>query len=181
MKTEARSVQAPAQELLDGFEMQAFMPYLLNQAKSWLDVNLRIALKPFDLSIHQWRVLLMLRLSGSCSIGDISNRTVMGQSTITRVADQLEKAGLAQRSPFPGNNRVILLSLTGEGEKLIEQLVPAVFSVHEGCVDGMDPAEQKLLFKMLRTLVENLRRHEARQRMMNSNIYTFEERRTAGN
>lgn len=149
---------------LDGFQLTEFVPYLLNQAMSRLDLSLREALKPFDISIHQWRVLFMIHFQGPRSIGDISAGTVMGQSTITRVADQLEKADLARRSPLEANQRVVLLSLTDKGLELIEQVIPHAFGVHEGAIEGFDPAEQKQLFQMLQKLAANLRRHEAKQK-----------------
>ncbi len=151
-------------DLLAGFKLTGFVPYLLNQAMSRLDNNLRIALKPFDLSIHQWRVLLMIRLNGPQSIGDISAATVMGQSTITRVADQLEKAGLASRAPMENNYRVVLLSLTESGEEMIRRVIPHTLAIHDGAIEDMDSAEQRQLFELLRKLAANLRRHEARQR-----------------
>ncbi|MAI12369.1 MAG: hypothetical protein CBD27_12880 [Rhodospirillaceae bacterium TMED167] len=151
-------------KLLEGFQLRGFIPYLLNQAMSRLDLTLREVLKPFDISSHQWRVLFMIHYNGPLSIGDISDGTVMGQSTITRVADQLEKGGYAERCPMASNNRVILLSLTEAGEKLIEDVIPHAFAVHDGAVDGMDAAEQQQLFNMLQKLAVNLRRHEAKQK-----------------
>ena len=156
--------RAEADDLLEDFKLTGFVPYLLNQAMSRLDNNLRIALKPFDLSAHQWRVLFTIRLNGPQSIGDISAGTVMGQSTITRVADQLEKAGLASRAPMENNNRVILLSLTESGEELIRSIIPHTFAIHDGAIEDMDAAEQRQLFGLLRKLAANLRRHEAKQR-----------------
>ena len=156
--------RAEADDLLEDFKLTGFVPYLLNQAMSRLDNNLRIALKPFDLSVHQWRVLFMIRLNGPQSIGDISAGTVMGQSTITRVADQLEKAGLASRAPMENNNRVILLSLTESGEELVRRVIPHTFAIHDGAIAEMDAAEQQQLFELLRKLAANLRRHEAKQR-----------------
>lgn len=152
------------QDLLADFQLSDFVPYLLNQAMSRLDLTLRHALKPFDLSVHQWRVLFMIRMNGPVSIGDISAGTVMGQSTITRVADQLEAAGLARRQPMVNNNRVVLLTLTEAGRDLIEEVIPHAFAIHDGAVDGLDTAERRQLFELLRKLAANLRRHEAKQR-----------------
>ena len=153
---------------LADFELTAFVPYLLNQAMSRLDSNLRYALKPFGLSIHQWRVLFLLKLRGSVSIGEISASTVMGQSTITRVADQLEKAKLASRAPMRNNHRVILLSLTDAGTDLIERVIPVALGIHDGAIEGFDAREQSVFFEMLRKLAINLSRHEARQKMDNT-------------
>ena len=152
------------EEMLDGFQLTEFVPYLLNQAMSRLDLSLREALKPFNISIHQWRVMFMIHYQGPQSIGNISAGTIMGQSTITRVADQLEKAKLARRSSVEANQRVVLLSLTDNGRDLIEEVIPRTFGVHEGAIEGFDKAGQKQMFQMLQKLAANLRRHEAKQK-----------------
>ena len=147
------------EEMLDGFQLTEFVPYLLNQAMSRLG-----GLKPFNISIHQWRVMFMIHYQGPQSIGNISAGTIMGQSTITRVADQLEKAKLARRSSVEANQRVVLLSLTDNGRDLIEEVIPRTFGVHEGAIEGFDKAGQKQMFQMLQKLAANLRRHEAKQK-----------------
>jgi len=167
-------------DLMESFELSGFVPYLLNQAMSHLDNNLRYALKPFGLSIHQWRVLLMLKLRGSVSIGDISSATVMGQSTITRVADQLEDAGYAYRMPMPDHKRVILLSLTVAGAHLIEKVIPAAFAIHDSAVEGFTADEQQVLFQMLQKLTSNFRRHEARKKVIEFTPITTEAKALTG-
>lgn len=167
-------------DLMEGFELSGFVPYLLNQAMSQLDNNLRYALKPFSLSIHQWRVLFMLKLRNSVSIGDISAATVMGQSTITRVADQLEEAGFARRTPMPSHKRVILLSLTEAGNDLIEEVIPVAFAIHDGAVEGFTAEEQQMLFHMLQKLATNFRRHEVQQKMNDFTPNTPETHALAG-
>lgn len=180
MSTLPDHVKPNGEDLLENFELTAFAPYLLNQTMSQLDGNLRHVLKPHGLSIHQWRVLLMLRLRGAVSIGDISAGTVMGQSTITRVADQLEEANLANRSPLPDNHRVIMLSLTPKGRSLIEEVIPTVFAIHDGALEDFDEGERRLLFTMLKRLATNLHRHHALQKLNDSMTGTQTSRVLAG-
>ncbi|MBT5218773.1 MAG: MarR family transcriptional regulator [Woeseia sp.] len=149
--------------VLENFELESFVPYLLNQAMGQLKNVLHQTLKPHGLSIHQWRVMIMLRLRGSVSIGEISAHTVMGQSTITRVADQLERAGLARREPLKNNNRIILLCLTDSGSELIEHVLPLVIAINEAALQGIDDKEQQLLFRLLEKVATNTRRYGARQ------------------
>ena len=153
----------------DDFQLDGFIPYMLNQIFDQMNGNLRQALRPFGLSIHQWRVLCLLKLRGESSMGEISASTVMGQSTISRVVDQLERDGLAIRRPLPENNRVILVSLSEAGDRLIEEVFPAAISVHDDAIDQFSAEEKKLLLRMLHRMLGNLRQHGA-LRAANGNI-----------
>jgi MarR family transcriptional repressor of emrRAB len=104
----------------------------------------------------------------------------MGQSTITRVANQLEEAGLALRTRMPDHKRIILLSLTKAGINLIEDVIPVAFAIHDGAVEGFNKDEQQVLFTMLQKLVSNFRRHEARQKMNHFTPNTTGTRALAG-
>lgn len=145
----------------DDFQLDGFIPYMLNQIFDQMNGNLRQALRPFGLSIHQWRVLCLLKLRGDSSMGEISASTVMGQSTISRVVDQLERDGLAMRRPLPENNRVILVSLSAAGERMIEEVFPAAIAVHGDAIDQFSAAEKEMLLSMLHRMLANLRQHGA--------------------
>ena len=145
----------------DNFVLESFVPYMLNQIFSQMNEVLRQALKPYRVSIHQWRVLCFLKLHGELSIGDISANTVMGQSTISRVVDQLEANGYAVRRPMPRNNRVILVSLTESGDEVIETVFPVAVSVHHVAMEDFSPVERERFLAMLHRVLGNLQVHGA--------------------
>lgn len=141
----------------DDFSLDEFIPYMLNQIFSQMNEVLRQVLRPYGVSIHQWRVLCFLKLRGELSIGDISADAVMGQSTISRVVDQLEAKGYARRRPMPENNRVILVSLTESGDRTIEDVFPAAVSVHDGAISQFSAAERAQFLNMLHRILGNMR------------------------
>lgn len=145
----------------DNFALDSFVPYMLNQVFSQMNDVLRQALRPYGVSIHQWRVLCFLKLHGELRIGDISADTVMGQSTISRVVDQLEAKGYARRRPMPENNRVILVSLTESGDEVIETVFPVAVSVHDVAMEDFSPVERERFLAMLNRVLGNLRVHGA--------------------
>lgn len=145
------------------FSLAGFIPYMLNQIFSQMNVNLRHVLRPFGVSIHQWRVLCLLKLRGEISVGEITDSTVMGQSTVSRVIDQLERDGYAKRRPQPGNNRFILVSLTETGETEIDRIFPAAISVHDDAIDQFTDAEQQQILSLLHRMLSNLRQSGALQ------------------
>lgn len=145
----------------DDFKLDGFIPFILNQVFSQMNGNLGDVLRPHGISIHQWRVLCLLRLRGEVSIGDVSASTVMGQSTISRVVDQLERDGLAQRRPLPENNRVILVSLSEAGGRKIDDVFPSAISVHDGAMNEFTDGERDIFLSMLDRVLGNLKHHAA--------------------
>lgn len=154
------------------FQLDRFVPFLLNQIFSQMNGNLGDALRPHGISIHQWRVLSFLKLRGELSIGEITASTVLGQSTISRVVDQLERDGLAQRRPLPENNRIILVSLSAVGSRKIDEVFPAAISVHDGALDQFTEDERESFLTMLDRVLGNLKHTAALNSVRGTTSYT---------
>ena len=154
------------------FQLDRFVPFLLNQIFSQMNGNLGDVLRPHGISIHQWRVLSFLKLRGELSIGEITASTVLGQSTISRVVDQLERDGLAQRRPLPENNRIILVSLSPAGGRKIDEVFPAAISVHDGALSEFTQDERELFLDMLHRVLDNLKQTSALNSIRGATSYT---------
>jgi DNA-binding MarR family transcriptional regulator len=68
-------------------------------------------------SVAQCHLLLELDARGPSSICDLAAALALDQSTLSRTADSLVKAGLATRSEDPSNRRRQILELSSEGAK----------------------------------------------------------------
>ncbi|MDX3928207.1 MAG: MarR family transcriptional regulator [Shinella sp.] len=80
------------------------------------------------LSSPAFDVLATLRRSGapySLSPGDLIATTMVTSGTMTNRVDQLEKAGLVERTSNPQDGRGFIVSLTPKGFDLVERTVTA--------------------------------------------------------
>ena len=75
-------------------------------------------------------------------------------STIGGVIDRLERRGLIQRNHAPHDRRVRLLTLTPDGEQLLQAVLPAVQAAQQQIVAPLPAADRERFLEMLRTLVE---------------------------
>jgi DNA-binding MarR family transcriptional regulator len=87
--------------------------------------------KRFGLTVAQGAILRNLALWGPSSSADLSRRLYVTPANITGIVDRLEKKGLVVRNRQQDDRRVILLTLTEQGEEL-GRLLP-------------DPIEQRLI------------------------------------
>jgi DNA-binding MarR family transcriptional regulator len=68
----------------------------------------------------QWRTLKLLRDHGPLRVGEIATLSRVTQPGMTRLAGQMETAGLIARSTDPGDSRATVLSATPEGENALD-------------------------------------------------------------
>lgn len=141
--------------------LEDFVPYLLNQVTNRLNHGMREHLRAYRTTIPQWRVLCLLSLHGPLSIGMIESRTVIAQSTVSRVIDQLERRGLVVRRPRPGNNRVVEVHVTRNGRETFNKIVPSALEVRDEVVATISPTERATLTRLLKKLLAALRERPA--------------------
>jgi len=117
----------------------------------------RRVLREYDLTLPQYRVLKSLDLKQGRRLTTLSQRLLYAKSTITRLVDQLEKAGLVQRTMDAEDRRAQRVVLTDEGADLLA----SARANHEGTVErrlnkGLDAREQVILRDLLEKLRDSL-------------------------
>ncbi|HWG98563.1 MAG TPA: MarR family winged helix-turn-helix transcriptional regulator [Pilimelia sp.] len=74
---------------------------------------------PTELTLPQYRVLLVLAAHGPLRAGDLATELGLAPSTVTRNCDRLVRRGLLRRFRRPEDRRGSWLALTGSGTELI--------------------------------------------------------------
>ena len=91
------------------------------------------SLSPFGLSNEQYNVLRIIRGTGESGLPtlEISNRMLSRSPNITRLLDKLIAKKLARRSRPKEDRRVVIVSLTPQGLKLLAHLDGVVDNVFD--------------------------------------------------
>jgi DNA-binding MarR family transcriptional regulator len=98
-------------------------------------------------------VLATLRRSGPpyrLSPGDLVATTMVSSGTMTNRLDQLEKAGLIERSHNPDDRRGVIIALTAKGFTLVDEAVSAHVENEHRLIQGLDAQERAALGGLLR-------------------------------
>jgi DNA-binding MarR family transcriptional regulator len=108
------------------------------------------ALRPWGLSPEQYNVLRILKGADEQGLPtlEIAERMLARSPNITRLIDKMDGKGLAQRRHVEGDRRVVLVSATPQGRKLLEDL--------DRAIEAMLAKLSSLEASQLRTLVELL-------------------------
>lgn len=78
--------------------------------------------KPFGITYAQYLVLMLLWEHDNRIVSDITERLHLETNTITPLLQRMEKQGLIVRQRSQADSRQRIVSLTGEGKRLEEQI-----------------------------------------------------------
>jgi DNA-binding MarR family transcriptional regulator len=94
-----------------------------------------------DLSMSQFKVLMMLVLTGGLMGRELAERLGVGASAVTPLVDKLVKEKLARREPDPTDRRVTWIRPTAQAQKLSERVQAVNRSVFGEIADAVPDSE----------------------------------------
>ena len=97
----------------------------------------------------QFAALVKLRDLGEVSQNHLGRLTAMDAATMQGVIKRLAARGLIERRPDPNDRRRLILSLNGEGRKLIEFLIKKGGAITDQTLKPLTPAERKIFLDLL--------------------------------
>lgn len=118
-------------------------------------LNLAHVLRPFELSVPQWRVLSALAARDGHTVGQIAEFAVLDRSGLGRLLEQMEADGLVERTSAPEDRRAMLIRLSPAGKKRRAAVFPAVVAHYRRLLRGISGAEYKALMSLLRRVKAN--------------------------
>lgn len=113
----------------------------------------------FGLTRSGFAVLAALRRAGrpfELSPTNLYNSLLVSSGAMTYRIDRLEDNGLVKRVPDPNDRRGMLVALTSEGRKLIDQVVSAHVVAEAELLKPLTRAQRGQLAELLRKLAAEL-------------------------
>jgi DNA-binding MarR family transcriptional regulator len=114
------------------------------------------ALSRFDLSLWQFDVLAALRRSGPpfmLSPSRLMQFVTLTSGAMTNRIDRLEEDGLVERREDPDDRRGVLIALTPEGRKLVDEAIAVRLDDARRNIATLSSVEEKTLATLLRKLL----------------------------
>ena len=104
------------------------------------------------LTATQFAALVRLKEQGQCSQNHLGRLASMDVATIKGVVDRLRQKGLATVGSDPNDKRRSLISLSPEGQQLVENMFPVAHRITAETLAPLTAAEQRKFVKLLRKL-----------------------------
>ncbi|MBN8679045.1 MAG: MarR family transcriptional regulator [Chitinophagales bacterium] len=107
---------------------------------SWLDCTMTRQLRPFGLTPPQYNILRILNGSApkGLSVLDIKSRMLDRSSNVSRLVEKLRLADLAERVPHGKDRRMVVVTISEKGKKMLADIEQARF------MDGNEVVAPKL-------------------------------------
>ena len=117
-------------------------------------------MKSTGLSMTQFSTMFRLFHKGSCGVSDVGESLGVTNAAASQMVEKLVQLGHLQRAENPEDRRNKLLTLTPEGEELIQES----FEVRRRWMDGLTKfltdEEQEQILRSLILLTQAIRRFE---------------------
>jgi DNA-binding MarR family transcriptional regulator len=135
------------------FAIEDSLGFLINRAARTFASRLAAELRPHDVGIGQWAVLLHLWADDGMTQARLSRRVAIEQPTMVRTIDRMERDGLVTRTPDPSDRRASRITLTERGWSLRDVLVPLAEKVNRSSTSHLTDDELATLKRLLAKLV----------------------------
>ncbi|MCB0578144.1 MAG: MarR family transcriptional regulator [Phaeodactylibacter sp.] len=116
---------------------------------NWIQEQIKIELKPYGITMQQYNVLRVLKgAKGPISTSVIRERLLDRMADTSRMVDRLHQKGLVLRQVCKHDKRLVDVSISPEGEKLLaglKNINPGL----DGILDNLTEEEAELLSGLL--------------------------------
>jgi DNA-binding MarR family transcriptional regulator len=136
--------------------LQDFLPYLLNRAGLRIGLMFSRDIEPHDVTLPMWRVMIELWHNGDHRLGELSERTSIDLSTLSRLLVAMQRKHLIVRRRSGLDGRALSLTLTERGLELTEKIVPFARRYEDVAMQGLSGADVKKLKQLLKKVYDNL-------------------------
>jgi DNA-binding MarR family transcriptional regulator len=145
----------PDPHALPVFELDRFLPYLLNQAAEATSRAFQSAYRDrYGMTRTQWRVMANLGRFGAMTARDICAASHIEKTKVSRAVAALEDAGHLSRAVSAADRRAEILSLTASGQAVFADLGRLAAGFDRALRARLGPAQAEALESGLRRLAE---------------------------
>lgn len=137
------------------FDLQDFLPYVLNQAAEELSRGFEVVYRTrYGMTRTQWRVLANLGKFGAMTARDICAISHVEKTKVSRAVAALEEARMLSREVSSTDRRAEVLSLTATGKAVFAELGELGVAFDAQLRDRLGEAEAKQLIALLGRLAD---------------------------
>lgn len=141
----------------EAFKLDNQLCFRLYTASRLLTQAYHPLLSEYGLTYPQYLVLLVLWEKDAQPVNDIAKRLLLETNTVTPLLQRMEKEGILLRKKGEKDARQMIVSLTGKGIELKNQLAAVPATVGNAVIcDSVTPETMPELFRMLDDIIGKL-------------------------
>ncbi len=130
--------------------LEQYLPYRLSILSNRVSIIIAQAYKDkFGLSITEWRIMAVLGEYPGASADEVSTKTQIEKSIISRAVQKLLTRNLINRVVDTVDRRRQNLQLTKTGQDVYKQIVPISYDYEDSLLECLSKTEAKQLDKLI--------------------------------
>lgn len=118
-------------------------------------IGLGRELAPFSVNSAQWAILEACYQGEADTLTSLSRSIPIDSASISRQVDRLVRAGLVRRQRSTRDRRLVNLTLTDAGNRLVPELIQRVQANNAKFLAGIAEHEQQAMLRTIRRMLEN--------------------------
>ena len=136
-------------------DLEHFLPYRLSVLSNRVSRGIaRTYEARFGLSVNEWRVIAIIGRFPGISATEVAQRAAMDKVSISRAVRRLLEFGRIEREPNDADRRARHLRLTGAGQAIFDEIVPAALAYEQRIRSALTRAENAMLERLIGKLEE---------------------------
>lgn len=116
----------------------------------------REVLSHYGLSWNGFAMLYNLWIWDGMETRELERSMSVTRATVSSISYTLERKGLCRRKQQPHDRRLVTISLTEEGKRVMEELYPRFNQAEAAIVSGLTREEQRELTRLLRKVIKTM-------------------------
>jgi len=134
--------------------LETHLGYWLRRVSNQVSGGFARALQTRHVSVAEWVVLRQIHERPESKPGELAGALGLTRGAVSKVLDKLEAKKWIRSKILPEDNRVQLLTLTGQGRRVLPQLAEIADRNDEHFFDCLDADEKAMLRRVLRKLAD---------------------------
>lgn len=151
-----QSSRSALEEAAAAYRLTTSFPYLVRRVGLRIGELFDRAIAPYGVDVSMYRVLAALSERDGQRLGTLGEVTTIELSTLSRLVGTMSAKGLLTRRRPSGNGRIVEISLSPRGRRLVKDLVPIAVRFEQVATGGLSEAEVARIKSQLETAFRNL-------------------------
>lgn len=130
------------------------LPMMLHRTLDSVIPKYRTAFNEYGISEQQWRILRVLCEENNSTSSVLAKKTLLPAPSMVGIIDRMMTKGLVQRKRDQKDRRVIYISLTDQGETLMQNLIPEIDNIYKQIISSCDQESWSIMINTLQTIID---------------------------
>ncbi|MBE1556238.1 MarR family winged helix-turn-helix transcriptional regulator [Sporosarcina limicola] len=137
-------------------ELDEYIGVIVHRADLKLTNYYQKVLIPFDITVDQWEILVILWGREGITQKELAERLFKDQTNIARMLFKLEKKGFIYRVTHETDRRSLRVYLTSKGQEIKDEILVPSLEAYRKTIDGLTDEEVETFRRILSKIHNNV-------------------------